>query len=48
LKRMRPAGARSSGLGTSSRNRSLAGYTIDMHESKFSEGTGIYPAHYGF
>jgi hypothetical protein len=39
LGRTRPAGARSSGSETLSRNRSLAGYTIDMRESDFSEGT---------
>jgi hypothetical protein len=40
LGRTRPAGVRSSGSGTLSRNRSLAGYTIDTCESEFSEGTG--------
>jgi hypothetical protein len=39
LGRTRPAGVRSSGSGILSRNRSLAGYTIDTRESEFSEGT---------
>src|SRR5260221_4158120 len=34
-----PAHARSSGSETLSRSRSLAGYTIDTHESEFSEAT---------
>jgi transposase InsO family protein len=34
-----PTRARSSGSGTLSRNRSLAGYTIDTCEFEFSEGT---------
>jgi hypothetical protein len=42
LGRMRPTRARSSGSGTLSRNRSLAGYTIDTCESEFSEGTGVF------
>ena len=37
--RMRPARARSSGSETLSLIRSSAGYTIDMHESDFSEAT---------
>jgi hypothetical protein len=37
--------ARSSGSETLSRNRSLAGYTIDMSESEFSEGTGAHGSH---
>jgi hypothetical protein len=37
--RMRPARTRSSGSETLSLIRSLAGYTIDMHESDFSEAT---------
>jgi len=41
LRRTRPAGARSSGSETLSRNRSLVGYTIDMRESDFSEGTPL-------
>ncbi len=39
LARTHPAHARSSGSETSSRSRSLAGYTIDTHESEFSEAT---------
>jgi hypothetical protein len=39
LGRTHPAHARSSGSETLSRNRSLAGYTIDTHESEFSEAT---------
>ena len=39
LGRTRPAGARSSGSETLSRNQSLVGYTIGMRESDFSEGT---------
>src|SRR5258708_2429964 len=37
--RMRPARARSSGSETLLLIRSSAGYTIDMHESDFSEAT---------
>src|SRR6266446_5651901 len=40
LARTRPTHARSSGLETSLRSRSLADYTIDTHESEFSEATG--------
>jgi len=40
LARTHPAHAQSSGSETSSRSRSLVGYTIDMHESEFSEATG--------
>jgi hypothetical protein len=39
--RMRPARARSSGSETLSPIRSSVGYTIDMHESDFSEATGV-------
>src|SRR5256885_228209 len=39
LARTHPAHARSSGSETLSRSRSLAGYTIDTHESGFSEAT---------
>src|SRR5262249_39012821 len=39
LARTHPAHARSSGSETLSRSRSLAAYTIDMHESEFSEAT---------
>src|SRR5262249_8697706 len=39
LARTHPAHARSSGSETLSRSRSLADYTIDMHESEFSEAT---------
>ena len=39
LARTHPAHAQSSGSETSSRSRSLVGYTIDMHESEFSEAT---------
>src|SRR5262249_35470073 len=39
LARTHPADARSSGSGTLLRSRSLADYTIDMHESEFSEAT---------
>src|SRR5262245_29804419 len=39
LARTHPAHARSNGSGTLSRNQSLEGYTIDMRESEFSEGT---------
>ena len=37
--RTHPAHARSSGSETLSRSRSLVGYTIDTHESEFSEAT---------
>src|SRR5260221_7198800 len=40
LPRTHPTHARSSGLETSLRSRSLADYTIDTHESEFSEATG--------
>src|SRR6266446_827521 len=40
LARTHPTHARSSGLETSLRSRSLADYTIDTHESEFSEATG--------
>src|SRR5262249_18743443 len=40
LARTRPVCARSSGSETLSRSRSLVAYTIDMHESEFSEATG--------
>src|SRR5262249_48676776 len=40
LARTHPVRARSSGSETLSRSRSLADYTIDMHESEFSEATG--------
>src|SRR6266480_7473394 len=40
LARTHPAHARSSGSETLSRGRSLADYTIDTHESEFSEATG--------
>src|SRR5215470_19829575 len=43
LARTHPAHARSNGSGTLSRNRSLEGYTIDMRESDFSEGTRRKP-----
>src|SRR6266576_921053 len=39
LARTHPVRARSSGSETLSRSRSLAGYTIDTHESEFSEAT---------
>src|SRR5215467_10570349 len=39
LARTHPADARSSGSETLSRSRSLVAYTIDMHESEFSEAT---------
>src|SRR5216684_546287 len=39
LARTHPTHARSSGLETSLRSRSLADYTIDTHESEFSEAT---------
>src|SRR6266511_3983146 len=39
LGRTRPAQVRSRGSETLLRIRSLAGYTIDMHESKISEAT---------
>src|SRR6266851_6204562 len=41
LARTHPTHARSSGLETSLRSRSLADYTIDTHESEFSEATGV-------
>ena len=41
LARTHPAHARSSGSETSLRSRSLADYTISMHESEFSEATGL-------
>jgi len=41
LARTHPAHAQSSGSETSSRSRSLVGYTIDMHESEFSEATTV-------
>src|ERR1700752_3827054 len=41
LARTHPARARSSGSETLSRSRSLVGYTIDTHESEFSEATPI-------
>ena len=40
LGRTHPAHARSSGLERLSLTRSLTGYTIDTHESDFSEATG--------
>jgi hypothetical protein len=40
LARTHPAHARLSGSETLSRSRSLVGYTIDTHESEFSEATG--------
>jgi hypothetical protein len=40
---MRPARARSSGSETLSPIQSSAGYTIDMHESDFSEAAGFGP-----
>ena len=40
LARTHPVRVRSSGSETLSRSRSLADYTIDMHESEFSEATG--------
>jgi hypothetical protein len=43
LARTHPAHARSSGSETLLRSRSLAGYTIDMHESEFSEATPQVP-----
>src|SRR5258708_12052594 len=39
LARTHPTHARSSGLETSLRSPSLADYTIDTHESEFSEAT---------
>src|SRR5262245_53280760 len=36
-----PADVRSSDSGTLSRIRSLVGYTIDTHESEFSEATPV-------
>src|SRR5215467_2913852 len=41
LARTHPARARSSGSETLLRSRSLADYTIDMHESEFSEATAF-------
>src|SRR5215468_1372941 len=41
LARAHPADARLSGSETLSRSRSLVGYTIDTHESEFSEATGM-------
>src|SRR5262245_21524901 len=41
--RTHPAGARLSGSETLSRSRSLVGYTIDTHESEFSEATAAPP-----
>src|SRR5262245_19261678 len=41
LARTHPAHARLSGSGTLSRSRSLVAYTIDTHESEFSEATGV-------
>jgi len=38
---MRPARVRSSGSETLLLTRSSAGYTIDMHESDFSEATAV-------
>jgi hypothetical protein len=38
---MRRAGVRSSGSGTLSLSRSLAGYIIGIRESEFSEGTAF-------
>src|SRR5260370_26426341 len=46
LARTRPTHARSSGSETSSRSRSLAGYTIDTHESEFSETTQARDVHF--
>src|SRR5438034_4583784 len=43
--RMHPARARSSGSERLSPNRSSAAYTIDMHESDFSEATGAPRIH---
>src|SRR5215831_6717990 len=40
LARTHPTHARLSGSETLSRSRSLVGYTIDTHESEFSEATG--------
>src|SRR5260221_1213736 len=40
-----PAHARSSGSETLSRSRSLVGYTIDTHESEFSEDPNATPLH---
>src|SRR5262245_27525924 len=45
LARTHPAHARLSGSGTLSRTHSLLGYTIDTHESEFSEATPI-PSRY--
>src|SRR5260370_3203953 len=41
LARTHATHARSSGLETSLRSRSLADYTIDTHESEFLEATGL-------
>src|SRR5258707_6456621 len=41
LARTHPTDARSSGLETSLRSRSLADYTIATHESEFSEATPV-------
>jgi hypothetical protein len=38
---IKPVHARSSGSETLSRDRSLVGYTIDTHESEFSEATSV-------
>jgi hypothetical protein len=43
LARTHPARARLSGSETLSRSRSLVGYTIDTHESEFSEATADRP-----
>src|SRR6266478_5201332 len=43
LARTHPTHARSSGLETSLRSRSLADYTIDTHESEFSDQGGLPP-----
>src|SRR6266540_4811438 len=43
--RMHPARVRSSGSERLSPNRSSAAYTIDMHESDFSEATGAPRIH---
>src|SRR5258708_36441688 len=42
LARTHPAHVRSSGSETLSRSRSLADYTIDTHESEFSEAAGFF------
>src|SRR5262245_52535077 len=44
LARTHPAHARLSGSETLSRSRSLVAYTIDMHESEFSEATPLLRA----